>query len=297
MLRDALVASRGDAQDWKSISSVTFRGLRSEEQCQNRWQKVLKAGLRKGQWTEEEDEIVRREVAAFDGPLDLKWSTIAESLDGRLGKQVRERWQNHLDPNLSKEPWMEDEDQLLISLQAVMGNRWSEIARAFAGRSENSVKNRWNSKQRKNLAAERLRTTGSELGVRIPRRPDASGAGAGAGGSSGGAPADADGGANGNGANGNGADGNGGEADAADSVDAADAAGERVLKIDFQRALEAAKKGPQPDDRGVKVRPANGANSSSSSSSSSSSNSSISSISNSNIAPHCHEFGCRWVPF
>mmetsp|Transcript_105937 Transcript_105937/g.306458 ORF Transcript_105937/g.306458 Transcript_105937/m.306458 type:complete len:225 (-) Transcript_105937:1152-1826(-) len=47
-----------------------------------------------------------------------------------------------------------------------MGNRWSEIARAFTGRSENSVKNRWNSKQRKNLAMERKLRTGSELGLR-----------------------------------------------------------------------------------------------------------------------------------
>lgn len=74
------------------------------------------------------------------GAMNVKWSTVAESLPGRLGKQVRERWQNHLDPALTKEPWDEEEDQLLISLQAVMGNRWSEIARAFAGRSENSVR-------------------------------------------------------------------------------------------------------------------------------------------------------------
>lgn len=171
LLRTAIIESKGDDQDWENISDEWFANSRSAEQCQNRWEKVLKVGLRKGQWTEEEDEIVRREVAAYTGPLELKWTTIAQRLDGRLGKQVRERWQNHLDPALSKEPWGEDEDQLLISLQAVMGNRWSEIARAFAGRSENSVKNRWNSKQRRNLAAERKLKTGSELGVLIRRRP------------------------------------------------------------------------------------------------------------------------------
>mmetsp|Transcript_29709 Transcript_29709/g.34979 ORF Transcript_29709/g.34979 Transcript_29709/m.34979 type:complete len:308 (-) Transcript_29709:266-1189(-) len=156
-------------EDWKHLSEVAFSNLRSPAQCHQRWQKVLSVGLKKGQWTDEEDLVVRQEVAKGGGPLSVKWADVAEVLPGRLGKQVRERWQNHLDPQLSKEPWEEAEDQLLISLQAVMGNKWSEIARAFEGRSENSVKNRWNSKQRKSLAAERKLRTGSELGVIVPR--------------------------------------------------------------------------------------------------------------------------------
>ena len=70
-----------------------------------------------------------------------------------------------------------------------MGNKWSEIARAFAGRSENSVKNRWNSKQRRSQAAERKRVTGSELGVFVrprPGRPATSAPGRGSPGSGGG---------------------------------------------------------------------------------------------------------------
>mmetsp|Transcript_404 Transcript_404/g.902 ORF Transcript_404/g.902 Transcript_404/m.902 type:complete len:403 (+) Transcript_404:137-1345(+) len=153
--------------DWKQVSETSFHGLRSEAQCGQRWAKVLSQGLRKGQWTEEEDAVVREQVALGGGPYVVKWTEVAEKLSGRLGKQVRERWQNHLDPELSKEPWQEHEDQLLVSLQAVMGNKWSEIARAFAGRSENSVKNRWNSKQRKSLAAERKLRTGSELGILV----------------------------------------------------------------------------------------------------------------------------------
>jgi hypothetical protein len=157
------------SQNWKSVSTVSFHNQRSAAQCNQRWQKVLSVGLKKGQWTDDEDRIVIEEVAKGGGPLNVKWSDVADVLPGRLGKQVRERWQNHLDPALSKEPWEEAEDQLLISLQAVMGNKWSEIARAFEGRSENSVKNRWNSKQRKSLAAERKLRTGSELGVLVPR--------------------------------------------------------------------------------------------------------------------------------
>jgi len=152
-------------QDWKHIAEVVFEHARSEAQCAQRWAKVLSVGLKKGQWTEDEDAAVREQVELAGGALMVKWNAVADALPGRLGKQVRERWQNHLDPALSKEPWEEAEDQLLVSLQAVMGNKWSEIARAFGGRSENSVKNRWNSKQRRSLAAERKRRTGSELGI------------------------------------------------------------------------------------------------------------------------------------
>jgi hypothetical protein len=151
------------------VSEGVFEGARSEAQCFQRWAKVLSVGLKKGQWTEDEDATVRDQVDLAGGALAVKWNDVADALPGRLGKQVRERWQNHLDPALSKEPWEEAEDQLLVSLQAVMGNKWSEIARAFGGRSENSVKNRWNSKQRRSLAAELKRRTGSELGIVLAR--------------------------------------------------------------------------------------------------------------------------------
>ena len=76
--------------------------LRTDVQCLHRWQKVLKPGLVKGPWTAEEDDLVRGLVAAHG---TKKWSLIAQNLEGRLGKQCRERWYNHLDPAIKRTPW------------------------------------------------------------------------------------------------------------------------------------------------------------------------------------------------
>ncbi len=138
-----------NAKNWKKISQIAFGGLRSDVQCLHRWQKVLRPGLHKGPWSKEEDAIVLSFVESNGGVGSVKWSVVAAQVKGRLGKQVRERWYNHLDPTLKKGPWEKYEDEQLLKLQATMGNRWCEIAKNIPGRSENAVKNRWNSAQRR----------------------------------------------------------------------------------------------------------------------------------------------------
>jgi hypothetical protein len=132
-------------KSWKKISEDYLSDLRSDVQCLHRWTKVLKPGLVKGPWTDEEDSII---LNCVDGGM-TKWSDIANCVPGRLGKQCRERWSNHLDPNLKKGNWSLEEDRLLVEAQSVLGNCWSRITKVIQGRSENSIKNRWNSAVRK----------------------------------------------------------------------------------------------------------------------------------------------------
>ncbi|KAI3995830.1 hypothetical protein MKX01_020365 [Papaver californicum] len=143
-LRKGVKAYKG--KGWKIIAS----GLphKSAVQCLHRWKKVLHPDINKGPWSQEEDKKLI-ELVSKPGPI--KWSVVAKSIPGRIGKQCRERWHNTLDPNIKKEAWTKDEEFAIVRAHRVFGNQWASIAKFLPGRTDNAIKNLWNCSLKKRL--------------------------------------------------------------------------------------------------------------------------------------------------
>lgn len=160
MLR--VVVMEHKEKNWKEIAKAlnqSFPGSnRNDVQCLHRWQKVLQPGLKKGPWTAHEDHTITRLVAELGAN---KWSMIAKQLPGRIGKQCRERWFNHLNPDINKDPWTDQEEHILRTAHHRIGNKWAVIAKYLPGRTDNAIKNHYNATQRR-AATKKGRKTKSQ---------------------------------------------------------------------------------------------------------------------------------------
>jgi hypothetical protein len=88
--------------------------------------------------------VVEAVLSSREQPF-TKWSELALRLPGRVGKQIRDRWINHLNPNINHNPFSAEEDLLLWEGHKKFGNKWVEISvKCFrSSRSENHIKNRF----------------------------------------------------------------------------------------------------------------------------------------------------------
>ncbi|KAL2551306.1 myb domain protein 20 [Forsythia ovata] len=108
-----------------------------------------KVGLKKGPWTAEEDRIL---VSFILTNGQCCWRAVPK-LAGllRCGKSCRLRWTNYLRPDLKRGLLSEYEEKMVIDLHAQLGNRWSKIASHLPGRTDNEIKNHWNTHIKKKL--------------------------------------------------------------------------------------------------------------------------------------------------
>jgi len=109
---------------------------------------VLNPQLVKGPWSREEDKLVLSLVQANGAQ---KWTNIARYLPGRIGKQCRERWHNHLNPRIKKNEWSQEEELILYIIHQQKKNKWAIIAKDLEGRTDNTIKNHWNSSMKKKI--------------------------------------------------------------------------------------------------------------------------------------------------
>ncbi|KAK4805103.1 hypothetical protein SAY86_004920 [Trapa natans] len=111
---------------------------------------LVKQKLRKGLWSPEEDEKLFNHMILYG--TNGCWSSVPR-LAGlqRCGKSCRLRWLNYLRPDLKRGTFSREEEEVIINLHRVLGNRWAQIAANLPGRTDNEVKNFWNSYLKKKL--------------------------------------------------------------------------------------------------------------------------------------------------
>ncbi|KAK9273285.1 hypothetical protein L1049_018092 [Liquidambar formosana] len=111
-----------------------------------------KVGLKRGPWTPEEDELLANYI---NKEGEGRWRTLPKRAGLlRCGKSCRLRWMNYLRPSVKRGQIAPDEEDLILRLHRLLGNRWSLIAGRIPGRTDNEIKNYWNTHLSKKLISQ-----------------------------------------------------------------------------------------------------------------------------------------------
>ncbi|XP_074572045.1 uncharacterized protein LOC141828501 [Curcuma longa] len=110
--------------------------------------------VKRGLWSPEEDEKLFNYITAHGHAC---WSTVPKEAGlQRCGKSCRLRWMNYLKPDLKRGSFSVEEERIIVDVHRILGNRWAQIAKHLPGRTDNEVKNFWNSCIKKKLIAQGL---------------------------------------------------------------------------------------------------------------------------------------------
>ncbi|KAK4338713.1 hypothetical protein RND71_043200 [Anisodus tanguticus] len=140
-----------------------------------------KLGLKRGPWSKEEDDLLINYINKNGHPNWRALPKLAGLL--RCGKSCRLRWTNYLRPDIKRGSFTAEEEDTIIKLHKVLGNRWSAIAARLPGRTDNEIKNIWHTRLKKKMSKslaqetpeiqeETMKTSKSEENLDIHSEPD-----------------------------------------------------------------------------------------------------------------------------
>ncbi|CAD8158185.1 unnamed protein product [Paramecium octaurelia] len=162
--------------EWRDIAKMIIG--RNAHQCRLKWEQKYKISLSEAPWVEEEDQLLQQVHEEFSRlGKENKWSQIAREMYKRSPnkifrqpKQCRERWINRLDPNICNEPWSKQQEIDLLKTILIRGKKWSELSALYGRvRTENSLKNKYNSLLKKEKLKYEFETINPQLFSKVQK--------------------------------------------------------------------------------------------------------------------------------